>query len=161
MADQMSTDAAFLFPRTACAAYDKQSLCCVSLSCSWAAVWSEAQSVWSQFPLQAESRNWPHVHWSWQAQAVNEILYIYSYLLYNWVASGIWRKFVHSLASFPINLFWGPPASRAVTSLLLWQMLSFPPVGFVFSLSPFAATVFKPDSPAFSLPPRSISRSGS
>lgn len=38
MADQMSTDAAFLFPRAACAEYDKQSLCCVSLSCSWAVV---------------------------------------------------------------------------------------------------------------------------
>lgn len=42
-----------------------------------------------------------------------------------------------------------------------WQMLSFPSVAFVFSLSHFATTAFKPDSPTFSLPPRSISRSGS
>lgn len=130
---------------------------CLALERLW---WSEAQSVWCQFPLQAESRNWPHVHWSRQARSVNEILQL-SAGTHNWVASGIWRKFVHSLASFPINLFWGPPASRAVTSLLLWQILSFPSVAFVFSLSPFTTNVFKPDSPAFSLPPRSISRSGS
>lgn len=38
MADQMRTDAAFLFPSSSCAEYGNQSLCCVSLSCSWAVV---------------------------------------------------------------------------------------------------------------------------